>query len=394
MSVVRAAFRPFALPLLNPIATAHGVLRDRAGFLVSLEDDAGRVANGEATPFFEFGTEDLAACEAALRRGLADLVKGDGSLEAEGLIGKDAPCARSALGAARLDLAAQSSGHSMAKALHLRSGREREVLPRVEVQALVQGSTPKAVSESARAAYSAGFRTFKLKLAVDPERKAIELDLERVAALRSAVGVSGRIRLDANEAWTRNEAEQAFVHLAEFSVDFVEQPVARDAIADLAAISEAGAIAVAADESLLGSGLARVLAARAASVLVVKPAALGGVDASLALVRRAREEGLRIVWSNLFEGRVGRALAIALASATGEAGEVHGLGTAGLLTEDLAEREAAAAATTRERAKPGDAFAGGAIDVRETLAASRAVAPAWSNVGGVFADGELWEVSA
>ena len=51
--------------------------------------------------------------------------------------------------------------------------------------------------------------------------------------------------------------------------------------------------------------------------------------------RRVREAGGRLVWSTLIDGAIGRAVACALAAATGDPNEVHGLGTGPLLTRDL-----------------------------------------------------------
>lgn len=382
--------RAFALPLVRPISTAHGTLQKRSGFLISVEDAAGRIAHGEATPFAEFGTEDLSTCAASLRRGLAAWLARAGAGEL-GDWGKkageveQAPCASAALEAAWCDLSAQAAGVSLATWLRGAAGLTGEALGEVSVQALVQGTAPAEVEASARAAMDDGFGTFKLKLAVDPARRDMGMDLERVAALRGAVGCAARIRLDANEAWTRSEAEQALLRLAEFRIDYVEQPVARGALADLAALGALCEIGIAADEALLGDGLARCLAARAASILIVKPSALGGVSAALALVERARQEELRIVWSNLFEGIVGRSLAVALAAATSDEGEVHGLGTAGLLARDL--DDPAGSETLREEH-------GGVVSSERLFARARGIPSAWSMSQAQIWDGEVWEARA
>ena len=379
MRIVRAAMRSFALPLLRPIATSHGTLVARSGFLISVEDEAGRVAHGEATPFAAFGTEDLSRCEASLRQGLAMWLSQTDRGPASGAGGRvgpaasgqtsENPCARAALEAAWCDLSAQAEDQSLASWLRDKAGLAGGVSDDVAVQALIQGALPEEVASSGRGAAAAGFNTFKLKLGAHAERGALGLDLERVAALREAVGSAARLRLDANEAWTRAEAELALTQLAKFQIDFVEQPVAREALRDLAALDGYADIAVAADEALLGEGLSKVLDARATGVLIVKPSALGGISEALSLVAEARARGLRIVWSNLFEGVVGRATALALASATGEDGEVHGLGTAGLLALDLDE---SGQALSHEEAR------GGMIATAPLLKRARQVMPAWS----------------
>lgn len=346
--------RPFGLPLARALATAHGRIGTRRGWLVRLEDDTGRVGLGEATPLPDFGTEDLAACESALVRGIEALVgrKTAAGRAAEGEPGEregfearlarvaslcaDSPCALAALDTALHDLAAREAALPLAEWLHRRAGRPGRAAESLAVQALVGGATAEAVAEQARAAREAGFTTYKLKLAVRAQAPELKGDLERVAALREAVGSEARLRLDANEAWSRPAAEAALEALAVFDVDYVEQPVARDDLAGLAALDASAPIAVAADEALLGERLEACLASRVARIFVVKPAALGGLDRARRLARRAETLGIRIVWSTLLDGAVSRSALWHLAAGLGPANEIHGLATAGWLAADLA----------------------------------------------------------
>ncbi|MBK7952467.1 MAG: o-succinylbenzoate synthase [Deltaproteobacteria bacterium] len=357
MRIVRAELRAFVLPLVAPLATAHGPIAERAGWLVTLEDEDGRIGQGEATPLPDFGGEDLAACRAALRAALPTLVDGaartlDEALEQIEPSFAARPVARAALESALAALAAQREGMTLAAWIRRRAGLPGSPASDVRVQALVAGATPDEVTASARRALGQGFTVFKLKLGADRDVDA-DRDLARVAALRAAIGPGGRIRLDANEAWTRAEAERVLARLAPFAIEFVEQPVVRTDLDGLAALDRAGPIAVAADEALIGDGLAACLARRAARIIVVKPAVLGGIGPAIALAARARAAGVRIVYSNLIEGRVGRetataiAAALALPNADGTA-EVHGLGTAALLARDLEPAGEGWAAPTSE----------------------------------------------
>ena len=345
MKIVRAGLRAFVLPLVRPLATAHGPVAERAGFLVTLEDESGRFGSGEATPLPAFGGEHRTACRAALLRALGPLADGsERSLDAafRQIAGatRDAPCARSAIESALADLAAQCETMSLARWLRRRAGLPGEPATGIRAQALVGGSDPEAVRASAEAARGQGFEVFKLKLAVTPAARGVsqdfERDLERVAALRAAIGGEARIRLDANEAWNRREAERALARLAPFRIEFIEQPVARADLEGLAGLARTGAIAIAADEALLApGGLEACLSRRCVEILIAKPAVLGGITATIELAVRARAAGIRVVFSNLIEGRVGRELAIALAAALVDGEEVHGLGTADLLARDF-----------------------------------------------------------
>ncbi len=339
MTIVRARLTGFALPLRRPMATAHERIEIRRGLLVTLVDADGVEGFGEATPLPAFGTEDLPGCRSALEARLASLVDGEAlSTAASSDAASRTPCADFALSTALADLEARTRG---VRLVDVFAEGNRRVAPGAAVasQVVVAGSSPEEVVRGTRAALESGALAFKLKVAASSDASrpvALALDVERVAALRECVGAKARIRLDANEGWSEAEAEAAFAALARFDLDFVEQPVARNDLAALGRLGRVAGISVAADESLQGEGWRACLEARAASVFVLKPAALGGWGRAAGIARRAREAGIRTIWSTLIDGAVGRATAVALAAAFGEPDEVHGLGTADWLARDLA----------------------------------------------------------
>ncbi len=343
MRIVRSALYPFELPLARPLATAHETIETRPGYLVELVDREGRRGFGEATPLPEFGSESLDACRVALEAMLRawveiedDAARDEGAAARVVAAAQRTPCARAALEAAQLDLAARRMGLTLAAALCDRAGGAAAPLSRVRVQALVSGETPERVAANAGAALASGHRAFKLKLGVTPAAPSLDRDLDRVAALREVVGPAACLRVDANEAWSRTDAFAALEALAAFGIDFVEQPVARREIAVLRELAKAAPTAIAADESLIdGEMHEQCLKSRAAQVFVLKPALLGGFGAGIASARRAAEAGIRVVWSNLIDGAVGRAMPLALAAACSDENEVHGVGTAGHLAADL-----------------------------------------------------------
>lgn len=364
----RAKVWSFELPLHRPLATAHGPIARRRGFLIAVEDEAGCLGYGEATPLPEFGTEDETACRRAIEGALEAWTASEapplpiGSDTHDGVVSLDAadaadalspaPCAEFGLETAFLDLAARRAGDPLFRSIREdvgfedESGYGDEAKALVRVQALVSGDTPEEVASHGQALLAEGHRAFKVKIAAGQAAHDVSRDRDRVLALREVVGNDAIIRLDANEAWSSApEAEKALSALADLAIDFVEQPIGRDDVAGLARLRESCAIAVAADEALQGDGFLAVRAAGAAAIWVLKPAALGGLRRAAVVARRAREDGLRVVWSTLIDGAVARAAARSLAIALGPVGEVHGLGTGSLLASDLS--------TDRERIVEG-----------------------------------------
>ncbi len=94
---------------------------------------------------------------------------------------------------------------------------------------------------------------------------------------------------------------------------------------------------LAADESIVRPEDARrVIEQGAADVLVLKPAALGGLLAAAELAYAGRDAGLACVVTSLIDSAWGRAAALSLACALPGARPADGLATGGLLAFDLA----------------------------------------------------------
>ena len=177
----------------------------------------------------------------------------------------------------------------------------------------------------------AGCRTVKIKVA-EPGQTLAD-DIARVAAARAHLGPEGRIRIDANGAWNVDEAEHAIHELAEFDLEYVEQPCA--SVEELALVRSRVkymGIPIAADESVRkAADPLEVGRAGAADILVIKAQPLGGIAAALRIVTDAR---LPVVVSSALETSVGISMGLYLAAAIPNLEFDCGLGTAALLAAD------------------------------------------------------------
>ena len=177
-------------------------------------------------------------------------------------------------------------------------------------------------------AESAGCRTAKVKVA-EPGQSLAE-DLERVAAVRGALGAEGRVRVDANGGWDVDTAVQAIRALDRYDLEYVEQPCA--SLAELAAVRRRIDVPLAADESVrTAADPLRIVGLEAADIVVLKVQPLGGVRRALAV---AQSCGLPVVVSSALETSVGIAAGLALAAALPELPFACGLATVQLLTAD------------------------------------------------------------
>jgi O-succinylbenzoate synthase len=178
---------------------------------------------------------------------------------------------------------------------------------------------------------SGGCRTAKVKVA-EPGQ-GVGAEIERLEAVRDALGPGGAIRIDANGGWDVATAVDRLRVLdrAAGGLEYAEQPVAT--IADLAAVRRATGVLIAADESIRrAADPMAVVRAGAADIGVLKVQPLGGVRACLELAERV---GLPVVVSSALETSVGLAAGIALAAALPDLPYACGLATAQLFTSDV-----------------------------------------------------------
>jgi O-succinylbenzoate synthase len=175
--------------------------------------------------------------------------------------------------------------------------------------------------------------TAKVKVADHPD--SLAEDMARVEAVRSALGPSGRVRVDANAVWDVGTAIASLRALdrAAGGLEYAEQPCRT--LEELAAVRRALDVPIAADESIRrADDPLKVAVAGAADIAVIKGTPLGGVRRAL---RVAEAAGLPCVVSSALETSVGLAGQLALAGALPDLPYACGLGTLSLLTGDLVD---------------------------------------------------------
>ena len=319
---------PYRLPLAEPVVWNGERRETREGVLLRLEDAHGRAGWGDAAPLPGFSRETAAEAADALRTVLPaldgvdpdtrDLLSPRGgfhtALDAAGLPSS----ARFALDLALADLAAQEQGRTLPQALH---PDPAVVLP---LNGLLMSDRDAVVAGAGRLA-AEGYAAAKLKVG----RQSVEDDAETVRAVSAALG-GVALRLDANRAWSVDQAT-AFARAIEgVPLDYLEEPTP-DAANHPALWLDTG-LPLALDETLQEpSGEAHLRGWAAAAVL--KPTLVGGLMAALRLAAAARAVGVRAVLSASFESGVGLRGIAACAATTGA--EPAGLDTYRWLAEDV-----------------------------------------------------------
>jgi len=201
----------------------------------------------------------------------------------------------------------------------------------VEVNAIIPALSTEESAELAREAVARGCSTIKIKVGQSPD-----LDIARIAVVRDVLddafgtGV-GRIRIDANAQWDLDQAIAMLERCDRYGIEYAEQPCA--SLAELAALRREVSTRIAVDEGIRASDdLGALELGDVADIAIIKPATLGGVRFSLALVA---SWGMPVVVSGAMDSSVGLGTALALAGALPELSLASGLGTGALLADDL-----------------------------------------------------------
>lgn len=127
-------------------------------------------------------------------------------------------------------------------------------------------------------------------------------DLEAVKAARQVTNAP--IRLDANEAWTLEDARLLLPELEALNIELIEQPLHRDDITGMQALRELTKIPLIADEACQGEKDLEQIAALYDGINV-KLAKCSGLTPAFSLIKAARTRQLKIMLGCMSEGIVG-----------------------------------------------------------------------------------------
>ncbi len=292
MRVESACLHRVQIPFKQKFGHAMSERSRSDAVLVHLQDEDGRSGWGEVLPRAYVTGETIEQVLARSGPALAGRLLGrelTSREEVEAWIGRTRPeigrdlAAFGGFEVALLDLAGRALGFSLASLLPGPPG------PELPAGVIIGFEVPTAKLERHCAVLRfAGKTHVKVKVGL-PD------DAERLALITRVFGPEVRLRLDANAAWSADEAVARLRSFAGVPIASIEQPVPADDLAGLRAIREQTGIAVMADESVCAvEDAERLVAEGAADIFNVRPGKHGGVLASLAIVERARAGGLGV----------------------------------------------------------------------------------------------------
>lgn len=302
------------IPLVTPFKTALRTVDSVNDILVRVTTDDGQEGFGEAPPTAVITGDTRGSIRCAIEEFIAPALIGmeienlDGIMKKlHGAILKNTS-AKAAVDMAIYDLFAKSCGKPLYQIL---GGSRKEI--ETDLTISVNG-IEEMVADSLKAVEQ-GFTTLKIKVGKEGLK-----DVERIRAIRQAVGPEIRLRIDANQGWSAKDAVRIIRTMEDMGIemDLVEQPVNAHDFAGMKLVTSQVYTPILADESVFSPEDAiRLIQERAADLINIKLMKTGGIYEALKICAIAESYGVECMIGCMLESKIAVSAAAHLAAGKG-----------------------------------------------------------------------------
>ena len=312
MKITDIRIGEISVPLKTPFKTALRTVYSVEDIIVEIHTDTGNVGYGEAPPTGVITGDTKGAIKGALNEHIIKSIKGMDLENFEDIMLVLNKCilkntsAKAAVDIALYDLYGQLYNAPVYKLL---GGNRKEIITDITISV----NEPEIMAMDSIDAVRRGFETLKIKVGKEQSK-----DIERIKAIRKAVGYDVKLRIDANQGWKPKEAIKILRKMEEENLDleFVEQPVIAHDINGLKLVTDNISIPVIADESVFSPEQAlRILQERAADLINIKLMKTGGLYNALKICSLAEIYGVECMIGCMLEAKVSVNAAVHLAAA-------------------------------------------------------------------------------
>ena len=191
--------------------------------------------------------------------------------------------------------------------LHVAAGGAKDSCPLYTTEGGWLHLEPRALVDDALAAKAQGFGGSKIKIG----RPHVAEDVERLSAVRDAVGAAWDIMTDANQGFSLAEAIRRSRHLEALDVAWLEEPLPADDVSGHRELSLRTSVPIAIGESLYSASQFKdYLASGACSIVQVDAARVGGITPWLKVAHMAESFNVPVCPHFLMELHVGLCCAV------------------------------------------------------------------------------------
>ena len=314
MRIVKIETGEVNIPLVTPFKTALRTVDCVNDIIVRIVTEDGQEGFGEAPPTAVITGDTKASVKGAIEEFIAPNLVGMDIENLDGVMEKLHGCilkntsAKAAVDMAVYDLFAKSCKKPLYKVL---GGKQSEI--ETDLTISVNG-IDEMVKDSLRAV-DQGFGILKIKVGKEGLK-----DVERIRAIRQAVGPSVRLRIDANQGWSPKEAVRIIRKMEDLGIemDLVEQPVNAHDFQGMRYVTSQVYTPILADESVFSvEDAIRIIQKRAADLINIKLMKTGGIYQALKICGIAESFGVECMIGCMLESKIAVSAAAHLAAAKG-----------------------------------------------------------------------------
>lgn len=288
-----------SIPLKQPFVISLGPQYDADNIIVVIHTKDGITGWGECSPYMSINGESMDTCF-IVGQYLAQALKGKDALDIErctnamnSIITRNENI-KSAFDMALYDIASQQAQVPLYKFL---GGNKNKIISTDMTVGL--GSAEKMAKEALEYK-QAGFPSIKVKLGTTTED-----DVNRIKAIRDAIGHEHPLRIDANQGWSVEAAIATLQALASYNIEHCEEPIARWNFMELPHVRKNSPIKIMADESCFdqhdAANLARI---DAVDYFNIKLGKSGGIFNALKIIETANANNIHLQVGCFMESRL------------------------------------------------------------------------------------------
>lgn len=312
MKIIGVRLGHLSTPLKAPFKTALRTVTHVESVLVRIETDTGHVGYGSASPSPPITGETTDSIRQAIEGSIARQIIGCSIEDFEVLMSRvhnaldRNTSAKAAVDIALYDLYGQ---WRKVPVYQLLGGHRRELVTDLTISV----NEPEEMLRDSLEAVTQGFTCLKVKVGKDPAK-----DMEALRLIRDGIGDAIALRIDANQAWTPQEAVRILKKIEDtgIRIELVEQPVPGHDLEGLRQVKENVSIPVVADEGAFSlQDVQRIIRMRAADMVNIKLMKTGGIHEALAICAIAENAGMECMIGCMMESRISVTAAAHLACA-------------------------------------------------------------------------------
>ena len=312
MKITEIRLGTISVPLRVPFKTALRTVSSVEDVVVELHTNTGNVGYGEAPPTGVITGDTTGGIIGAIQDHIGKAILGRDVDNLEDVLKLVQGCvvhntsAKAAVDMALWDLFGQLYRIPVYKLL---GGARNSIVTDITISV----NAPEEMARDALSAVARGYDCLKVKVGSNPA-----LDVERLAAVRKAVGGDVYIRIDANQAWRPKEAVRILNQMQDkgLQIEFVEQPVAARDFEGLKYVTERSYVPVLADESVFSPQDAlTIMHMGAADLINIKLMKCGGLYNALKIASAAEVYGVECMIGCMLEAKISVNAAVELACA-------------------------------------------------------------------------------